>query len=73
MSYGIGVLVRSTDLDAEIVSRGQRGTAPLIGFFEILVWLVALGQVVQNLDPPVGPPLSKRRVTVARQQAARRP
>lgn len=35
------------------VSRGQRRTAPLIGFFEILVWLVALGQVVQNLDRPI--------------------
>jgi uncharacterized protein YebE (UPF0316 family) len=36
-----------------LVSRGQRRTAPLIGFVEILVWLVALGQVVQNLDRPI--------------------
>lgn len=35
-----------------LVSRGQRALAPLLGFFEILVWLLALGQVVQNLDRP---------------------
>ncbi|MDX1501941.1 MAG: DUF5698 domain-containing protein [Thermoanaerobaculia bacterium] len=36
-----------------LVSRGPRGVAPLIGFCEILIWLVALGQVVQNLDQPI--------------------
>ena len=34
------------------VSRGLRGLAPLIGFFEILVWLAAIGQIVQNIDRP---------------------
>ena len=36
-----------------LISRGQRRLAPLIGFLEILVWLVALGQVVQHLDRPI--------------------
>jgi uncharacterized protein YebE (UPF0316 family) len=36
-----------------LVSRGQRSLAPLVGFLEILVWLVALGQVIQNLDRPL--------------------
>jgi len=36
-----------------MVSRGNRSLAPILGFFEILVWLVALSQVVQHLDRPV--------------------
>lgn len=35
------------------VSRGLRKVAPLIGFFEILVWLIAISQVLQHLDRPV--------------------
>lgn len=31
------------------VSRGRKFLAPLIGFFEILIWLVAIGKVMQNL------------------------
>ncbi len=31
------------------VSRGKRKIAPLLGFFEVLIWVVAIGQVVQNL------------------------
>ena len=36
-----------------LVSKGQRQIAPVVGFVEILVWLVAIGQVVQNLDRPL--------------------
>lgn len=36
-----------------LVSRGQKKVAPLVGFFEILVWLVALSQVLAHLDRPV--------------------
>jgi len=36
-----------------LVSRGQRAVAPLVGFFEILVWLLALSQVMRHLDSPV--------------------
>ncbi|UCF00504.1 MAG: DUF2179 domain-containing protein [Planctomycetota bacterium] len=32
------------------VSRGQKYLAPLVGFFEILIWLVAIGKVMQNLN-----------------------
>ena len=32
------------------ISRGQKLLAPLIGFFEILIWLVAIGKVMQNLS-----------------------
>jgi uncharacterized protein YebE (UPF0316 family) len=36
-----------------LVARGQKMLAPIIGFFEILAWLVALGQVVQHLNRPL--------------------
>lgn len=31
------------------VSRGRRNLAPLLGFFEVLIWVVVIGQIVQNL------------------------
>jgi uncharacterized protein YebE (UPF0316 family) len=31
------------------ISKGMRVLAPLLGFFEILIWLVAIGQILQNL------------------------
>jgi uncharacterized protein YebE (UPF0316 family) len=32
------------------ISRGAKLIAPLLGFFEILIWLVAMGKVMQNLS-----------------------
>jgi len=32
------------------VSRGKRRLAPILGFFEVLIWIVAIGQLVQNLS-----------------------
>jgi uncharacterized protein YebE (UPF0316 family) len=32
------------------VSKGMRKFAPLIGFFEILIWLMAISKIMQNLD-----------------------
>lgn len=31
------------------ISRGMKLLAPLVGFFEILIWLVAIGQIFQNM------------------------
>lgn len=31
------------------VSRGKRNLAPILGFFEVLIWIVVIGQLVQNL------------------------
>ncbi len=31
------------------ISRGKRNIAPILGFFEVLIWIVAIGQIVQNL------------------------
>jgi len=31
------------------VSRGQKFLAPFFGFFEIMIWLFAIGQIMQNL------------------------
>jgi len=31
------------------VSRGQKILAPLVGFVEILIWLVAIGKIMQNM------------------------
>ncbi len=35
-----------------LVSKGIRYLAPFIGFFEILIWLLAIGQIIQNLTNP---------------------
>jgi len=32
------------------VSKGMRKVAPLIGFFEILIWLLAISRIFQDLD-----------------------
>ncbi|HEN21214.1 MAG TPA: DUF2179 domain-containing protein [Desulfobacteraceae bacterium] len=32
-----------------MITKGSRFLAPILGFFEILVWLLAIGQVMQNL------------------------
>lgn len=32
------------------ISRGNKMIAPLLGFFEILVWLTAITQIMKNLD-----------------------
>lgn len=32
------------------VSRGMKVLAPLLGFFEVLIWLIAIGQIMQNLS-----------------------
>jgi len=32
------------------VSRGMKVIAPLLGFFEVLIWLIAIGQIMQNLS-----------------------
>ncbi len=33
-----------------LVSRGMKIIAPLLGFFEVLIWLVAISQIIQNLS-----------------------
>jgi uncharacterized protein YebE (UPF0316 family) len=33
--------------------RGQKKVAPLIGFVEILVWIIAIGNAIQHLDSPL--------------------
>lgn len=32
------------------VSRGKKFLAPFLGFFEVLVWIAAMGQIMQNLN-----------------------
>jgi uncharacterized protein YebE (UPF0316 family) len=34
------------------VSRGRRLLAPVLGFFEVSIWLFAIGQTMQNLSNP---------------------
>lgn len=31
------------------VSRGKKFLAPVLGFFEVLIWIIVIGQVMQNL------------------------
>lgn len=33
-----------------MVSRGQKRIAPILGFFEVLIWLIAIVHIMQNLD-----------------------
>ena len=35
------------------VSRGLKYLAPVVGFLEILIWLLAIGQIMKNLSNPV--------------------
>ncbi len=33
-----------------MVSKGQKTVAPLLGFFEIFIWLLAISKIFENLD-----------------------
>ena len=33
-----------------LIGKGYKNIAPIIGFFEILIWIVAVGQIMQHLD-----------------------
>ena len=33
-----------------MVSKGQKFWAPLLGFFEVLIWLLAISRIFENLD-----------------------
>jgi uncharacterized protein YebE (UPF0316 family) len=32
------------------VSKGKKNIAPILGFFEVLIWIVAVSKIMQNLD-----------------------
>jgi uncharacterized protein YebE (UPF0316 family) len=32
------------------VSKGKRNLAPILGFFEVLIWITAISKIMQNLD-----------------------
>lgn len=32
------------------VSKGKRNIAPILGFFEVLIWIIAISKIMQNLD-----------------------
>lgn len=33
-----------------MVAKGQKLIAPLLGFFEVIIWLVAMSKIIQNID-----------------------
>jgi uncharacterized protein YebE (UPF0316 family) len=35
------------------VSRGMKYVAPLVGFFEVLIWILVIGQIMQHLSNPI--------------------
>ena len=35
------------------VLNGKKSVAPILGFFESLIWLLAIGQIIQNIDNPI--------------------
>jgi uncharacterized protein YebE (UPF0316 family) len=32
---------------------GKKNIVPILGFFEALIWLLAIGQIIQNIDNPL--------------------
>lgn len=51
-------LARITDVSVGtvrliLVSRGFKYLAPIAGFFEVLIWILVIGQIMQNLTNPV--------------------
>ena len=32
------------------VSKGKKNIAPVLGFFEVLIWITAISKIMQNLD-----------------------
>ena len=32
------------------VSKGQRALAPILGFFEVFIWIIAMGKIMGNLE-----------------------
>ena len=47
------VVVTLFTLRIIFIARGKKILAPIVGFFEITIWLFAIGQVMQNLNDPV--------------------
>jgi uncharacterized protein YebE (UPF0316 family) len=35
------------------ISRGMKMIAPILGFFEVFIWIIAIGQIFQNLTNPL--------------------
>jgi uncharacterized protein YebE (UPF0316 family) len=35
------------------ISRGHKIIAPVLGFFEVLIWLLAISQIIKNLSNPI--------------------
>jgi uncharacterized protein YebE (UPF0316 family) len=33
-----------------MVSKGQKLVAPILGFFEVVIWLITMSKVIQNID-----------------------
>jgi uncharacterized protein YebE (UPF0316 family) len=33
-----------------LVAKGQKRIAPLLGFLEVLIWIIVIGQIMNNLD-----------------------
>jgi uncharacterized protein YebE (UPF0316 family) len=46
------VVVTLFTLRIIFIARGMKMLAPVVGFFEITIWLFAIGQVMQNLNDP---------------------
>jgi uncharacterized protein YebE (UPF0316 family) len=36
-----------------LISRGYKYLAPVVGFVQVLIWLLAIGQIMQNLTQPI--------------------
>ncbi len=32
------------------ISKGRKSIAPILGFFEVLIWIIAISKIMQNLD-----------------------
>lgn len=49
--FGSRILDVSLDtLRIVFVAKGNKAVAPILGFFEVLIWLIAITRIMQNLD-----------------------
>jgi uncharacterized protein YebE (UPF0316 family) len=55
---GLIFLARIIDVTAGtlriiLISKGYKKIAPIVGFFEVIVWLLAISKIIENLSNPV--------------------
>ena len=48
--WPVYVMFRSAQCALFLFQRGKKNIAPILGFFEVLIWIIAISKIMQNLD-----------------------